>query len=72
LAKKSLEAEQRKYELGSGQVNFVLDAQQRLSDAENQLLQAMIGYRKAVVSVQRATGTLLDDNHVVLEQAIGG
>src|SRR5580658_1717557 len=72
LAKKSLEAEQRKYELGSGQVNFVLDAQQRLSDAENQLLQAMIGYRKAVISVQRATGTLLDDNHVVLERAIGG
>jgi outer membrane protein len=72
LAKKSLEAEQRKYELGSGQVNFVLDAQQRLSDAENQLLQAMIGYRKAVISVQRATGTLLDDNHVVLQQALGG
>jgi outer membrane protein TolC len=72
LAKKNLEAEQRKYELGSGQVNFVLDAQQRLSDAENQLLQAMIGYRKAVISVQRATGTLLDDNHVVLQQALGG
>ncbi len=72
LAQKSLEAEQRKYELGSGQLNFVLDAQQRLSDAENQLLQAMISYRKAVISVQRATGTLLDDNHVVVEQAIGG
>jgi outer membrane protein len=72
LAKKTLEAEQRKYELGSGQVNFVLDAQQRLSDAESQVLQAMISYRKAVISVQRATGTLLDDNHVVLDQAIGG
>jgi outer membrane protein len=72
LAKKTVEAEQRKYELGSGQVNFVLDAQQRLTDAENQLLQAMIGYRKAVISVQRATGTLLDENHLVLQQAIGG
>jgi len=72
LAKKTVEAEQRKYELGSGQVNFVLDAQQRLTDAENQLLQAMIGYRKAVISVQRATGTLLEDNHVVLQQALGG
>jgi outer membrane protein TolC len=67
-----MDAEQRRYELGVGTIFLVLDAQQRLSDAETQLLNAMISYRKAVISAERAVGSLLEDNHVVLEQALGG
>src|SRR5258708_21986634 len=72
LARKTFEAEQRKYDLGASTTFFVLDAQQRLSDAESQLLQALISFCKAVISVERATGSLLEDNHVVLQQALGG
>lgn len=70
LARKNLEAEQRKYELGTTTIFFVLEAQQRLSDAETQLLAASIAYRKAVVAVQRASATLLDENQIVIEQAL--
>lgn len=72
LAQKTMDAEQRRYELGVGTIFLVLDAQQRLSDAETQLLNAMISFRKAVISAERAVGSLLEDNHVVLEQALGG
>lgn len=72
LAQKTMEAEQRRYELGVGTIFLVLDAQQRLSDAQTQLLNAMISFRKAVISAERAVGSLLEDNHVVLEQAVHG
>jgi outer membrane protein TolC len=72
LAKKNLEAEQRKYELGATTIFFVLEAQQRASDAETQYLAASVAYKKAVIALQRATGSLLDDNNVVLEQALAG
>ncbi len=72
LARKNLEAEQRKYELGATTVFFVLEAQQRASDAEVQLLAASIAYKKAVVAVQRTTNMLLAENNVVIEQALAG
>ncbi len=70
LAKKNLDAEQRKYDLGTSTVFFVLDAQQRLSDAETQLLAANISYKKAVASLQRSKGAFLEENHIVVEQAL--
>ena len=42
LAQKALAAEQRKYELGSQTIFFVLDAQTRLAQAQSDLLQAEI------------------------------
>jgi len=72
LARKNLEAEQRKYELGAQTIFFVLEAQQRASDAELQLLAATVAYKKAVVAVERASNTLVADNNVVIEQALAG
>lgn len=69
LARKNLEAEQRKYDLGASTIFFVLDAQQRLSDAETQLLGADIAYRKAVLALQRATASLLPEYQIVLDDA---
>lgn len=70
LERKNLEAEQRKYELGAVAIFFVLEAQQRVSDAERRLIDASIAYRKAVVAVQRAAATLLPENQIVVEQAL--
>jgi outer membrane protein len=64
LAQKNLGAEQRKYELGSETIFFVLEAQAELAQAESGLLQAEIGYRVAVAAVDHATGNLLDEYHV--------
>ncbi len=59
LAQKTLEAEQRKYELGTETIFFVLDAQNALAQAELSYLQAEIGYNLAVTAVDHATGELL-------------
>ena len=67
LAQKTLEAEQRKYELGASQIFFVLDAQNQLAQAELSLVQAEIGYQQAVAGVEHATGTLLENHKVKIE-----
>jgi outer membrane protein TolC len=69
LAQKTLEAEQRKYELGASQIFFVLDAQTQLAQAELSVVQAEIGYQQAVAGVEHATGTLLENHKVKIEDA---
>lgn len=66
LARKTLQAEQLKYRLGTEQVYFVLEAQTELAQAELSLVQADIGYQLAVAAVNHAEGTLLDHFHVQL------
>jgi outer membrane protein TolC len=60
LARKSMAAEQRKYELGTGQIFLVLEAQTELASAEQALLQAQVSYHIAVAAVDFATGSLLE------------
>ena len=64
LAQKNLQAEQHKYELGAGQIQFVLQAQTELAQAEQRLVEAQVGYQLAVTAVEHATGGLLDRFHV--------
>lgn len=59
LARKTMNAEQRKYELGTGQIFLVLEAQTELASAEQNLLQAEVSYQVAVAAVDYATGNLL-------------
>jgi outer membrane protein len=68
LAQKALVAEQRKYELGSQTIFFVLDAQTRLAQAQLDLLQAEISYQVATASVGHAAGTLLAPYHVQIAE----
>jgi HAE1 family hydrophobic/amphiphilic exporter-1 len=60
LAQKDLAAEQRKYELGSEPIFFVLNAQTGLAQAELNLLQARVSYQVARAAVDHATGSLLE------------
>jgi outer membrane protein len=64
LAQKSLTSEQRKYELGAETNFFVLDAQNRLAQAELILLQTQVNYRVALAAVGHSTGDLLGPYHV--------
>ena len=70
VARKNLQAEERKYELGAQTIFFVLDAQTQLSQAEQELLRAQISYQRAVTAVDRATGALLARNNVQITDAI--
>lgn len=64
LAEKTLQAEQRKYTLGSSTVFFVLDAQNQLAQAEFSLVLAQTGYQSAVASLDYATGQLLEHHQI--------
>jgi outer membrane protein len=64
LSDKNLQSQQRKYELGAGQIQFVLQAQTDLAQAEQSLVNAQVGYQLAVTDVEHATGDLLSRFHV--------
>jgi outer membrane protein TolC len=64
LAEKTLSTDQRKYELGSETVFFLLNAQTRVAAARASLLQAQIDYQNAVAAVDYATGDLLESYRV--------
>jgi outer membrane protein len=64
LAKETLRADERKYELGTEQIFFVLDAQTQLAQAELNLIQSQVNFQLAVTQVDHATGDLLDHHHV--------
>jgi outer membrane protein TolC len=67
LARKNVDAEQQKYELGTIQAFELLDSQTQLAAAESALLTAHVVYQQAYVAYQRATWTLLDGLGMVLE-----
>ncbi len=70
LAKETLHADERKYELGAEPVFFVLDAQTQLAQAELNLIQSQVNFQLAVTQVDHATGDLLEHHHVqVVEPA---
>jgi outer membrane protein len=64
LAKETLHADERKYELGTEQIFFVLDAQTQLAQAELNLIQSQVNFQLAVTQVDHATGDLLAHHHV--------
>jgi outer membrane protein len=68
LAEKTLEAEQRKRELGENTLFLVLEAQSGLAAAELSYLRAAVEYQRAVTGMARATGTLLERHHVQIAE----
>ncbi|MCC7346961.1 MAG: TolC family protein [Variibacter sp.] len=67
FARKFLEAEQKKYELGTSQIFFVLNAQNALVAAEAAVVRESVNYRRNVLNLLRRTGELLDVRGVVLQ-----
>jgi outer membrane protein len=67
LARKSLAADQRKFELGAETNFFVLDSQSRLANAELVLLQTRISYQLALAAIHHASGKLLAQYHLQIE-----
>jgi len=69
LWRKSLAADQRKFELGAETNFFVLDAQNRLAQAELAQLQAEVNYQLALAAIRHATGDLLTPYQMQLDAA---
>lgn len=66
LARKSLHAQERKQELGDGQVFFVLNAQTKLAEAEASLVQSEVGYQQDLAILDRATCDLMQRHYIQL------
>lgn len=69
LAQKNLQAEQRKYELGSETLFVLLETQTELSQVEQSLIQAQVNYQIAVASMYYSTGELLGNYNVEVATA---
>jgi len=67
LAKNQLDAEWKKYNLGTSQMFYVLDAQTRLTNAESRVVTESISYRRNQLSLLRATGTLLEERGIAVQ-----
>ena len=67
LAERQLEAEQKKFQLGSGQIRFVLQEQQNLTAAQTSEIQALVNYTKALVEFDRAIGRTLKKNNIQVD-----
>jgi outer membrane protein len=72
LARQSLDAEQKKYQFGTSTATLVLQYESQLATAESTLVNATVAYEKARTELARATGTLLDENGVSIDQAASG
>jgi outer membrane protein TolC len=67
LAQKYLDAEQKKYELGTSQVFFVLQAQGSLVAAESAVVQNAVNYRRNLMNLLRSTGELLEERGIAVQ-----
>jgi outer membrane protein TolC len=68
LAHRQLEAEQKKFQLGTSQLRFVLEEQQRVTAAQTSQIQALVNYAKSLVAYDRAVGRTLRKNNVEIDK----
>ena len=72
LAEQSLDAEQKKFQLGASTNYLVIQAQRDLTSALSAEVQALGNYMKARVEMDRATGQTIFRNTISLEEAYSG
>ncbi|HTS28916.1 MAG TPA: TolC family protein [Bryobacteraceae bacterium] len=72
LQAETLDAEQKKLALGVSNIYNVIQDQQALTAAESSEVTAKAAYAKAKVELDRATGQILTNNNVSLEEAYRG
>jgi outer membrane protein len=66
-ARKYLDAENQKYQLGIDPMQFVLQAQNALTQAQASVVQAQVGLRRNLLNVLDQTGELLDERGIVVQ-----
>jgi outer membrane protein len=68
LANLQLQAEQKKFQLGTSQLRFVLEEQRTVSLAQTDQIQALVNYAKSLVDYDRAVGRTLRKNNIEIEK----
>jgi len=72
LGRQSLDAEQKKLNLGASTSTLVLQNQSALATAESTLVSSLSAYEKSRIELDRATGLLLDRNGIIMADAERG
>jgi outer membrane protein len=72
LQQESLNVEQAKFDVGASTSFFIIQYESYLAQARSTVVVAKSAYLKARAALERATGTILDDNHVSLPDAMRG
>lgn len=72
LQEQTLDAENKKYELGAETIYNVILAQRDLLTAQSNEVAALATYAKARVELDRATGQTIDKNGISLDEAFRG
>ena len=72
LQEQTLDAEQKKYALGSSTVFFVIQAQRDLAVAQQAEVSAMATYSRARTQMDIATGSVLSAQGISLDEAVNG
>ena len=67
LAQNRVDAEQKRYELGTTTIFFVLAAQNDLTTAESVLVRESINYRRNLLQLSQRTGELLDERGISIQ-----
>ncbi len=72
LQAQTLDAEQKKLELGASTIYNVIQDQQALTAAESNEVAAKAAYANAQVELERSTGQILNNNNISLDEAFRG
>jgi outer membrane protein TolC len=72
LQEESLQAEQAKFEVGASTSFFVIQYESLLAQARSTEVAAMSSYVKARAALERATGSILDQNKISMDAAVKG
>jgi len=72
LSAQTLDAEQKKYNLGASTYLAVLQDERDLAAAESALVAAMTNYAKSKVQLDRDTAQTLERNNIKLDEAVTG
>jgi outer membrane protein len=70
LAQEQLDGEEKRFNAGLSENYRVLEQQNNLASAENSALTALIGYKKAIISLQKAMYLLLESNEFEMAKGV--
>ncbi len=72
LQQESLEAEQAKFDVGASTSFFIIQYQSYLAQARSTVVVAKSAYLKARAALERAVGSILEANNVIIPDAVRG
>jgi len=72
VAQQVLDAEQKKYELGASTSYLVVQHQTDLANARQNEVSAVAAYAQAKLQLDQATGTILENNNIVIDEVKNG